>query len=548
LNIADPKSESELPPAGIAIRARGLHRRFGSVRALNGLDLDAAKSAITVLLGPNGAGKTTLLSILAGLARPDSGQAWLGGIAIDRFPRAARARLGLVGHRPLIYPELSAEENLRFHAQLYGCPEASIRPALETAGLLRHRHRPARGFSRGMRQSLAIARATLHEPEVLLLDEPFSGLDPAAADRLALRLRALADRGCAVLMTSHDLERAGSLADQLLIMSAGRVIWRGSAAGLDAASLRRLYLRSTELGAQPVTEPGAQPVTVDVAIATRDADSLSPEVPASRVGSKAVELPQPASRPHRVEAPSDAGPSASPDFARPRPKAPGLLAAAAILAAKDLRVELRGREILPPVLVFALLVTVIFQFALPREPETGMLVGAAGALWSALLFGSTLGLSRALGAEMDQGGMLGLMVAPIDRGAIFVGKWLSGYALSLVLAAGLLPAGLVWLGIPASRMVGLAGIVALGLVGWVAAGTLVAAMAVASRAREVLLPVLLFPLVLPLILPAVEASALLLAPRVGDGPNLVPHLALIAAFDVIFLVLGFLLLPFVAEA
>ena len=226
---------------------------------------------------------------------------------------------------------------------------------------------------------------------------------------------------------------------------------------------------------------------------------------------------------------------------------PGLISAALSLAWKDLWVELRAREILPPVLVFALLATVIFQFALPREPA-GQVVGAAGALWIALLLGSTLGLSRAMGSELDSGGMTGLRMAPVDRGSIFLGKWLSGYALGLLVAVGLLPAGVVWLGIPVDRLPALAMVVALGMVGWVAAGTLLSAMAVGTRAREVLLPVLLFPVVLPLIIPCVQFTSTLLSPPPVAGPSQVLPLALVLAFDVIFLVLGFLLLPFVVEA
>ena len=505
-----PQPQPQTGEPAAAIVAQGLVRRFGGVRALEGVDLEAPAGTLLVVLGPNGAGKSTLLGILAGLTRPDAGQVRVAGQDLARAPAAARQQVGLVSHQPLVYPELTAEENLRFHARLYGLPSGpeAVLPALEAVDLVRQRHRRARDFSRGMRQRLAIARATLHAPAVLLLDEPFTGLDPTAADRLAALLTSLAQGGHALLVTTHDLERARALAHRLVILDRGRVVWAGSAADPAAADLAALYRRLT--GAEPA--PGA---------ATVAAPRISPEAaPRGRPG---------------------------PDPVGSAPAPPGLVSAALTLAWKDLRVELRAREILPPVLVFALLATVIFQFALPREPS-GQVVGAAGALWIALLLGSTLGLSRAMGSELDSGGMTGLLMAPVDRGALFVGKWLAGYALGLLVALGLLPAGVVWLGIPIDRLPALTLVVALGLVGWVAAGTLLAAMAVGTRAREVLLPVLLFPVVLPLIIPCVQVTAALLNPPPVAGPSPVLPLALVLAFDVIFLVLGFLLLPFVVEA
>jgi heme exporter protein B len=216
----------------------------------------------------------------------------------------------------------------------------------------------------------------------------------------------------------------------------------------------------------------------------------------------------------------------------------------ACIVRKDLQVELRAREILPPVLVFALLVIVIFQFTLPTAPS-GVVLGAPGALWVALLFGSTLGLSRALGSEIDGGGMTGLLLAPIDRGALFLGKWLSGWLFSLAVAACLLVAGTAWLNLPPAQLPALAAVLALGLAGWTAAGTLLGAMAVRSRAREVLLPVLLYPVVLPLVIPAVRLTELLLAPEAAAAEGLMPLVALIVAYDIILFVLGFLLMPFV---
>ncbi len=496
-----------------------MQRRYAAQIALQGVDVDLAAGELLVVLGPNGAGKSTLIHILAGLDRRDGGELEVAGGDPWRAPARDRARLGLVGHQPLLYPDLTAEENLRFHARLHGLPSDPefLRAALESVDLLRHRHRRARDLSRGMRQRLDIARAGLHRPSLLLLDEPFGGLDPAQAERSSDLLRARAARGAAILVSSHDLARAGRLADRLLILHRGRAVWSGSATEAEAADLEALYRRVT-------AEEAAAPAAGRAGPAARQRELV--KAPPTEVHPERSVTPAPTDHPVRPIGP---------------------LGAMLALAGKDLRIELRAREILPPVLVFALLATVIFQFALPRQPD-GQVVGAAGAIWLALLLGSTLGLTRALAGEQDCGAWAGLRLAPIDPAAIFGGKWLAGYLMGLIVAAGLLPAAVVWLGIPAGRLPALAGLVALGLIGWVAAGTLTAAMAVGTRAREVLLPVLLFPVVLPLVIAIVQATDLLLVPPPDLAFRWQAPLIFIAAFDLIFLVLGFLLLPFVLEA
>ncbi len=215
-----------------AIRARALEKRFGPVTALHPLDLDVAPGATLAVLGPNGAGKSTLLRMLAGLARPTSGELRVAGDGDGRAAR--RRRVGLIGHATFLVPALTARENLRFAARLHGLADAEARAEhwLAELDLEGAADRRSGTFSRGMAQRLSIARALITEPALLLLDEPFTGLDPDAAERLASRL-ADADRrsGATTLLVTHDLARAAQLADQALVLA------RGRSHGLDEACL-----------------------------------------------------------------------------------------------------------------------------------------------------------------------------------------------------------------------------------------------------------------------------------------------------------------------
>ena len=192
------------------IRARGLERRYGAKRVLRGLDLDVARGDFTVVTGPNGSGKTTLLRLVAGLAAPTGGE-----LTVD----VDRAQLGFLGHEPLVYRELTAIENLVLYARLYRVPEARERIGmlLERFGLWDARNERAATYSRGMLQRLALCRALLHEPSLLLLDEPYSGLDAEGAELLD---RELAERRvrATFLVATHDPERLAPLASGALAL------------------------------------------------------------------------------------------------------------------------------------------------------------------------------------------------------------------------------------------------------------------------------------------------------------------------------------------
>ena len=226
------------------IEVRSLVKTFGLKPVLRGLNLHLEAGEFVALLGPNGAGKTTLLRILASLARPSLGEVRLAGHRLPGEAAAVRRILGVVSHQPLLYGDLTAEENLRFYARLYSLPEAKRRidEILEMVGLDRRRRDRVREYSRGMQQRLAIGRAVLHDPLILLFDEPHTGLDQEASAMLDGVLRQVAGRGRTVLMTSHDLLRAADLASRIDVLSGGviaRSLSRGQAEWDDLPSLYR---------------------------------------------------------------------------------------------------------------------------------------------------------------------------------------------------------------------------------------------------------------------------------------------------------------------
>ena len=205
------------------INVRKLIKRFGLKTVLRGLDFHVEAGDFVALLGPNGAGKTTFLRILASLSRPSMGEVSIAGYRLPDQAAAVRRRLGVVSHLPLLYGDLTAEENLRFYGRMYGVIDLQRRVAevLDLVGLTARRRDLVRTFSRGMAQRLAIGRAVLHDPDVMLFDEPHTGLDQDASVMLDTVLREVAALGRTVVMTSHDLSRAGDLASRFDVLSKG---------------------------------------------------------------------------------------------------------------------------------------------------------------------------------------------------------------------------------------------------------------------------------------------------------------------------------------
>jgi len=229
------------------IQVQQLVKNFGPHPVLRGVDLHIRAGEFLTLLGSNGAGKTTLLRILATLSRPSAGEVRIGGWLLPQSAERVRAHLGFISHRPLLYTELTAEENLRFFARMYGLPAADERIAevLRLVGLSRRRNDPVGDFSRGMQQRLTIARAILHRPDVLLLDEPFTGLDQEAAAMLSKVLGAVAMAGRTVVMTTHNLVQGLAHCNRVAILSRGNIAFQAGREELDPGSFAQTYARVT---------------------------------------------------------------------------------------------------------------------------------------------------------------------------------------------------------------------------------------------------------------------------------------------------------------
>jgi len=233
------------------ITVRKLVKRFGLKAVLRGLDFDVQPGEFVALLGPNGAGKTTFLRILASLSRPSLGEVNVAGYRLPHQAAMVRRRLGVVSHQPLLYGDLTAEENLRFYGRMYGLDglDARIGEVLELVDLAARRRELVRTFSRGMQQRLAIGRAVLHDPEVMLFDEPYTGLDQDASAMLDGILKEVAARGRTVVMTSHDLARAEDLATRFDILSRGVIAASAKPADLRGGNLLDFYRKIIHSGA-----------------------------------------------------------------------------------------------------------------------------------------------------------------------------------------------------------------------------------------------------------------------------------------------------------
>ncbi len=462
------------PASRLVVEAVG--KDFGHQQALCAVSFSVEEGEFVALMGANGAGKTTLLRILAGLARPTSGVVRLADIDLKRAGPGLRRRIGFVSHASLLYPELTGRENLEFQARLFGVEglEQVIGALDELLDLAPILDRPAGVLSRGNLQRLTIARALLHAPRVLLLDEPFTGLDEASAARLQRMLTAVVASGRTVIMTTHD-----------------RTL-------LEAGPHRIIRLES------------------GVVVEDRTLAHPAPTVPAE--GSEA--------------------------FLQPRLRMPpGLLAAASAIARKDLRIEARSRDVVGSAGLFAIAVLITASFTSPAgETATGM---ATGVLWISLLFATLLGVGRSTGREHADRGIEGLLLSPVPKSAIYLGKALASFVLLLLVAVAIVVMFVVFMaGNAPVNLAGLAGTVVIGTLGLVIVSTLFAGIALGTRLGESMLPLLVMPVVIPLMVGSVELTRESLG---GHAGGVAIWLALLAAFDAAMLIAALATFGFVIE-
>ncbi|NNM05941.1 MAG: heme ABC exporter ATP-binding protein CcmA [Gemmatimonadetes bacterium] len=245
------------PPAGCQVaqegqdsvlQATGLSRSFGPIRAVDGVSFTLGAGELLTVFGPNGAGKTTLLGILSGSLRPSEGDVTLRGMRLEAGNPEWHRRIGVLSHQSFLYGHLTLEENLLFFGRLFGLRDLSVRiPArLEQVGLTGRAKSPARTLSRGMRQRLALARTLLHDPDFVLLDEPYTGLDAHAASVLRQVLASLKDGHRTIILVTHNISQGLELADRVAILARGRFVLFADRQDLQTASFERAYREKVE--------------------------------------------------------------------------------------------------------------------------------------------------------------------------------------------------------------------------------------------------------------------------------------------------------------
>ncbi|MRX82125.1 ATP-binding cassette domain-containing protein [Eggerthella sp. HF-4214] len=232
-----------------AIKTKKLSKVFGNRRAVDNVSIEVPQGAFLSIFGPNGAGKTTLLRVLSTLSRATSGEATLMGVDLKDEPDKARDHIGLISHNSMLYPDLTAEQNLLIYARLYGVenPEARVLELLEAVELKHRRLDVVRTFSRGMTQRLSIARALIHDPGVVFLDEPYSGLDPHAVeifDELIEQQR----EGRTFVMVSHDLQKGFAMCTHALVLAKGKVVAFDEKGAFDFDEFAALYRSTVGMG------------------------------------------------------------------------------------------------------------------------------------------------------------------------------------------------------------------------------------------------------------------------------------------------------------
>jgi heme exporter protein CcmB len=544
---------------------------YGRRRVLSRVSFTCAAGAMTGLLGPNGAGKSTLLAIAATRARASLGEVHYGALRASRADWPLRAQIGWLGHDPGFYPELTARENLVFYARLHGAPRAEIdsrvERALDHAGLAARADDAVGGFSRGMRQRLGLERALLHRPRLVLLDEPFTGLDDASAAALVDRLRDLRSLGAIILLSTHDLDLVANLLDRVLVLRAGRIVdefeaapvaapaadvpaaaaARTNAVGLQEQGspderLRDRYRRALAQHAEPARAVEDPAFDRDTRAAARTATTSALRDDARGAGVTYTSRPLAAgSAPAAgTGANLDAGLDAILDTHRE--ESVGALVrrftgAAWLIMRKDLMVEFRSRELFLTTLFFAVSCVLVFAFALVRDGRP-MEDAAAGILWIAVSFSGTLALGRTFEREQAHHTLPALLQAPVERAAVYVGKLLGLLVLLLLVGAIVVPLVALFFQATLLAMGGIVAVMVLaGTVGFLAVGTLFSAMLVRTRSRDVLLPVLLYPMTIPVMLAGVRGTSALIQ-ETPDLAALRMWLAMLVLFDAVFLTLA----------
>lgn len=239
------KDKKEADNGEWIVEVTGIEKSFGNIRVLEGIDLKVKKGEFLTIIGPNGAGKTTLLKILSTLMKPSSGEGRIVGFDLKQEEENLRREIGMLSHYTFLYENLTAYENIKFYGRLYQVKniEKEIKRVIEEVGLEDRLHDTVRTFSRGMKQRLSIARSIIHDPSLLLLDEPYTGLDRWSVKKFKDILKRFHGRGKTIIMTTHNLSFSLELGDRVIILSLGKIVHELPVGGISLLELENLYLQ-----------------------------------------------------------------------------------------------------------------------------------------------------------------------------------------------------------------------------------------------------------------------------------------------------------------
>lgn len=462
--MSDPSSPQAFP----IITISNVVKQFGRFAALRGVSAKFAAGRMYAILGDNGAGKTTLLRGLAGLSKPTRGEISILG---SSDLREICGEVGYMAHPSLLYDEMSGMENLRYFAELYGISdEKRCAEVISAVGLDPSLTRPVGQYSQGMRQRMSLARALLNQPQILLLDEPFSNVDVRSAKEMAELLGRLRDQGKTIFVVTHQAALLEGVADEFVRIEDGRIVEERPSAA------------KTENKMRPYGTAEAVPF------------------------------------PSRVEFPSGKELEVS------------LFKTTVITLRKDLRLEWRSKDAINSMLFFSLLVVVIFSFAFNPTAEESRLI-AGGLIWVAFLFAAVVALNQTWAREIRNQVLDAYRISPAPFNALFLAKALGNFIFVSVLELLMTPLFVIFYNLRAiGPLYQLLIVAVLGTWAIVVNGTFFASVSLRTRAREIMLPLLLFPIAIPALLGMVEATTEILTGELS--PRF--WITLLAAYDVVF--------------
>lgn len=491
------------------INLSGVCKSFGNRPVLEAISFSVSGGERFCICGANAAGKTTLLKIIAGLLQPSDGVVVLCESNMTTEGEKNKLLVGTVLHKSMVYPQLTVIENLRFFAGLYGVKDnnSRIQELLELTGLMPYRYDNAGILSQGMTQRLAIARAMVHKPIILLADEPFAGLDDRACRHLINLLSDFKDNGGTVVMTTHNINFALDCCEKVAVLDDRKLIFNAKVSDIDAAEFARDYL----------------------SYARQNSNAPSADlVPAS---------------------------NANPECTTESSYLKSFANVIKAIFIKDIVSEFRTKQALPAMIVLGVVIVWIFRIA-TEAMAVDKSVPAAAVLLVAILFSAILASERSFAIEKQNNCISALMLAPVDAGDIYISKLLVNIAMLCVFELVAVPAVLALFNVSVSGN-WLQLIVALLLVniGVSSVGTLLGCAVQGSRTRNSLLSILMAAVLCPLMIPAVLALLLLFRP-VGELAfsgtlamvgNFKTTLGLLTAFDAIFVTVCWLLFGFVVR-